>query len=173
MINALQVLTHMTNWSIGPEGRAVKEKNSGDFSIYVLFEGVRYIQKETVEDYKKLKTTSSMIAHFRQSFTTWKAVCSRLVKNPTDFEFFNPQYDAVLAFPYYLEMVDEQLYAILYRSNVFLGITLPEAAIKRIVSTEEQMRAKEQRELDRRVGKAQFEIFKDMFFTNLVKSPRG
>ena len=123
MINALQVLTAMENWWHTEPSPLLDINRVERTPSSVIYVGITYLYNESREDYCKLQQDSSKLAHFRQLFTVWKAVASRLPK----YEFWKDHprssgFNAVRAFPLYLEMALPDLYFILAENNIFLGV---------------------------------------------------
>lgn len=131
MRNALEVLQEMQDWwhSASPLPRT---------SANAINVGITWLFNRTHADYARMTQESSKLAYFRQLFTVWKAVCSRLsatqevqVHGSTRplkeliYPFYDPRGDAMLAFPRYVESFYPELFPVLLASRAFLGVSFP------------------------------------------------
>jgi hypothetical protein len=116
MNNALEVLTYMHNWWHGAPGSAQRSATT------VLTMGITFLYNNAHSEYARMTQESSRVAHVRSMFTVWKAVCARLPNYP----FYDPNMDAVRAFPLYIETKLPDLFVQLIGQNVFLGVRFTE-----------------------------------------------
>lgn len=150
MLNAQDILTEMENFyrTPAPMNATVQEKTP----VGVLTHGLIFLYNKTLSDYQRLQTEASKIAHFRQQFTVWKAVCARLDKSGTpyfkpgtqeissvrySYEFYDPKLDSVRAYPLFVEQFFPQLYYVLFRKNIFLGVKFTDADKARVTQLEQ------------------------------------
>lgn len=156
MINALTVLSHIQQyWDIFPTTHPQDADSKDKRYIHTLFDAVQFMMKSTSDEWKALKHESAKLGHLRQLFNVWKAVCARLPK----YEFYNDKYDAVRCFPLFFENTMPEVYLLMYRKNLFLGVQFSEEAKERITEIEKGLMTKVAAEEEKKFEKDFFNLF--------------
>lgn len=135
MNNALEVLGAMRHWW---ETNLQQRTPAQALSV-----GITYLYNNAYPEYQRMQQESSKIAHVRAMFTVWKAVCARLgstydvalasggTRKEYNYPFYDPQIDAVRAFPLYIEAKLPDLFIRLIGQNVFLGVRFTDSERER------------------------------------------
>lgn len=113
MINALEVLGEMYSWweSTSPLPRTPQQ------AVNI---GITWLFNRTHPDYLRIQLESSRLAHIRQLFTVWKAVCLRMKSYPFAM---TDQQQAIKAFPLYMADKLSEVFVQAYAQRIFLGVT--------------------------------------------------
>lgn len=166
MISAIEILNRMHIEWVKKKSQTIDE-GEGEretMMMRVLFTTLAFLHDTHLSEYKKLKNQAAKIGHFRQLFTAWKAACVRLERFSDDYPFYSSQLDAARAFPVFFEEMLPELYYVLYKSNVFLGVKFTEEDKFRFQLLEEKFL----RDAIERERKQTEDIFMRMMFGSMM-----